>query len=149
MSKGKLIGPHKEISVPVEDKDIERLVEDAQIMYNICYAPLGEYEGFLAIAHPQITQRDPLRFFVTKDNEIIINPIITLHTKTTIDSVEGCATFADREAVTVQRYNKCEVEFQTISKDKKLSEVFKESIGGLRAKIFQHELDHLDGVYIY
>ena len=131
------------------EEDIERLIEDAHTMYNICNSKVGIYKGFLAIAHPQITDEKPLRFFVTREKEIIVNPEITRHTETTIDSEEGCATFPNKIPVIVQRHNKCEVRYQTLTNDSKLSEFKEESLSSLRSKMFQHEIDHLDATYIF
>jgi len=143
-----LIDAHGKISKKIENEDIEKVIKDAHIMYNICHSTFGFHRGFLAIAHPQIEKKSPLRFFITEDNEIIINPVIIRHTKTTIDSEEGCATFLDRNPIIVQRYNKCEVKYQTLI-DNKLSEFKLEELSSLRARVFQHEIDHLDAIYIY
>jgi len=144
-----LVIPHENVSVEVKDKDIKRVMKDAHDMYNLCFTMVGIYGGFLAIAHPQISDKKPLRFFVTKDAELIINPVMVRHTKTTIDSSEGCATFSELPPIITQRWNKCEVEYQTIIEGEKLSNTIFEKLSGIRAKMFQHEIDHLDSEYIY
>jgi len=144
-----LVERHKKISVDVTDKDLKAIIDDSHIMYNLCFTKIGLHNGYYAIAHPQINKKRPLRFFVTKEKDLIINPKITRHTKTTVDSLEGCATFPDMAAALVQRYHKCEVEYQTLSPEGKLRDITKEGLSGLRARIFQHEIDHLDAIYIY
>mgnify|MGYP000922329826 FL=1 len=129
-------------------------MDDAHIMYNLCYTQIGIHPGGFAVAHPQIDKKDPLRFFVTKDKEIIINPEITNHTKVAVDRLEGCLSFPMNNPITVKRFNKIEATFQTIKPDdlnKKmiLSDKIKISLNGVEAQIFQHEIDHFEGKYIF
>lgn len=137
-----VIQPHKNKSRPVTQADIARVLEDAKGMQTyvkgIC----------VALAHPQIESVDPLRFFVTQNGEIIINPIITRHSGYTVDSVEGCMTYPDNAPITKQRWRRVEVEYQTIIAGE-LSEVLENDFKGLQAAIFQHEIDHLDATYCY
>ena len=150
-----LVAPHSKISREVTEKDIEKVVEEANILYNLCFTPNGIINGALAMAHPQIDDNDPLRFFVTAKRELIINPKIIRATNTTIDSKEGCASFPNEKPIIVQRHNKIEIEFITLivdpdNKDKfKFSSVLNDNLSGKQAKIFSHEIDHLNGVYIY
>ena len=122
------------------------MLQEAKVLRSLCFTPVGIKGGGLAVAHPQITDNDPLRFFVMKTGEIIVNPVITRHTRHTVDSKEGCLTFPDEHDVIVQRYNKCEVEYEDINN---LGEKIKESLSGIKSKIFQHEIDHFDCKYIY
>jgi peptide deformylase len=143
------VKPHKKISRIVEESDLKTILKDGHIMYNLCYTQCGKYGGAKAIAHCQINDKDPLRFFITKDEKIVINPVITRHTRHTVDSLEGCLSYPDREMIVVQRWNKCEVKYLTLDDDgKKMIEV-EESLSGTDAKVFQHELDHADGTTIY
>jgi len=143
------VDPHKKISVEVKEKDLPIIIKDTKLMYILCFIQRGLYPGALAIAHQQINKKNPLRFFVTNEKKIIINPVIIRHTNTTIDSKEGCMSFPDNSQIIVQRYNKCEIEYQTISDDKKLLINKKCSLSGLTAKIYQHEIDHFDCKYIF
>ena len=143
------VKPHKKISREVEEKDFNKVIKDAHIMYNLCFTQRDKYGGAKAVAHPQIDKNDPLRFFVTKEKKIVINPVITRHTNHTVDSLEGCLSFPDYPMIVVQRWNKCEVEYFTLDKEgKKLIKVF-EKLNGTEAKVFQHEIQHLDSIYIY
>lgn len=145
-----IISPHNIKSRDVEEDDIKRVRKDAFEMYQLCYESHGIYSGGKAIAHQQITDHDPLRFFVTRNNEIFINPIIIKHTKTTITSKEGCLSFPNKKMVVVPRWNKCRIEGRILllggtyfaGKDKM-------NISGELSKIFQHEIDHFDCKYIY
>ena len=129
-------------------------------MFNLCHTKRDKCPGALAIAHSQINEKDPLRFFVTRDMQIIVNPVIVNHTKHFVDSEEGCLSYPKKDQIIVQRWNKCEVEYNIVlddeSKDKtkdkvavKLSERLKENFGSKTAKVFQHEIDHMNSIFIY
>ena len=151
----RMVNPHSKVSREVLESDIERVVKEASVLYNLCFMKNGLATGTRAMAHAQICDDDPLRFFVTANRDLIINPIVTKNTKTTVDSKEGCASFADRLPITVQRSNKIEVSFITLmvdtdNKDKfKFSSILIDKLSGLEAKIWAHEIDHLFARYIY
>ena len=139
----KIIPPHHNKSREVTNADMFRIIEDCASMQAIVG---GEC---IALAHAQIEDKDPLRFFVTKNGEVIINPKITRHVNYTVDSLEGCMTFPEnKKGVTVQRWRKIDVEFQTIINGE-LSEILTEQFVGLQSFMFQHEIDHFDGKYCY
>ena len=143
------VDPHKKISREVGEDDLERVLKDAHILYNLCFTQSGKYGGALAVAHQQINDKDPLRFFVTKAKKVVINPKIIRHTQHTVDSMEGCLSFPSLEMKIVQRWNKCEVKYFTIDGDgKKLIEKV-ENLNGREAKVWQHEIDHMDAKYIF
>jgi len=150
-----LVEPHLKKSKKVEDKDVEKIVEDIKILHRLCTGPSHKYIWAFAMHHSQINEKDPLNFFVMLDKTTIINPVIVKHSEYTKDSKEACMSFRGMEPIIVQRWQKCEVEYQTImidpkDKDKyKLSSVLKESISGHRAFEFQHEIDHGDAKFIY
>ena len=145
------VKPHKKISRPVTKDDLTKVIEDAHILFNLCYSQHGMYPGGYAVAHSQINDTDPLRFFVTNQREIIINPVIVRHTAVKVDNEEGCLSFPDRTPIMVPRWNKCEVEFVTIdtTKDSGFSDLIKVQLSSKIARIFQHEVDHMDAIYIY
>lgn len=151
----RVVPPHSKVSREVTEKDVIRVTEEAKILYAICFEPMGLYKGAHAMAHPQIDDKDPLRFFVTSDRKIIINPVITRHSNYFVDSTEGCRTFSDKQQVIVPRWQKIEVDYVTIMLDPKDKEKFKLSSGqhdnlsGFPAFIVQHETDHLNAKYIY
>lgn len=138
----KIIPPHQVKSREVTEADIARVLEDAKTMQGIVGGIC------VALAHSQIENNDPLRFFVTKNSEIIINPTITRHSGYTVDSEEGCMTYPERGGLIKQRWRRIEVEYQTI-KDGKLTEVESNDLKALPAFIFQHEIDHFDAIYCY
>ena len=128
--------------------DLEIVVSDSLEMIEFCLNPSRYFKKILALAHSQINDIDPLRFFVTSEKEIIINPIVIRHTNHTVDSLEGCVTFLENNNIIVQRYNKCEMTYYTYNNENKIIKK-EESLSGQRAKMFQHEVDHLNGIYIY
>lgn len=145
----KLVKPHNNKSRPVVDTDIPRVIEDAKVMFNLCYTHCGIYNGAHAVHNSQINDTDPLNFFVTASQEIIINPVITRHTNALVDSIEGCITFNDKPEKVVGRFHKVEVDCQTLNKDEKFSEMLHLKLTGKDSKIFQHEIDHSNGILIY
>lgn len=151
----RVVPPHSKVSRDVVESDIDRVVEEAKILYTLCFQKHGLAIGAKAMAHPQIDNKDPLRFFVTVKKELVINPVVTRHTNATCDSKEGCYSFEKNLPIIVQRYHKIEVEFITLmvdpeNKDKfKFSSVLKESLNGLEARIWEHEVDHLNAIYIF
>ena len=151
----RIVPPHSKESRQVTDKDIDRVVEESKILHQICFTPMGLYQGAYAMHHSQIDDKDPLSLFVTSDRKIIINPKITRHSNYTVDSKEACRTFSDQPQIIVQRWRKIEIDYQTVmvdpdDKDKfKLSSVQHESQSGFDAFVTEHEVDHGMAKYIY
>lgn len=145
----RLVPPHSTKSRIVLDKDIERVLTDAPVMRAICTVPHGIYREGFAVAHSQVEENDPLRFFVLKDGTVIINPVITRHSSSFYVKKEGCLSFPKNILTTTSRWYKCEVAFYTYTVDKTLSERHTRSVKGLEAQIWQHEIDHMNGIYIY
>ena len=143
------VPPHKKKSVEVTEKNLKVVLQDSVKMVMMCQTPHGMYPAAYAIAHPQINDRKPLRFFVTHEGDLVINPKIVRHTRHPVHSEEGCMTYPDGPMVTVPRWNKCEVEYQTLDGDNKITEVIKRNLSSKEAKVYQHEIDHLDGTYVY
>lgn len=145
----RIVPPHHNKSRPVTEADLPKVMEEGKVLYNLCYTRCGRYNGAHAVHHSQIDDKDPMNFFITADREIIINPTMTRHTKALVDSKEGCVTFFDNPEKIVGRFHKIEVDFQTITKEDKLSEVFHVELTGKASKIFQHEIGHGNAEYIY
>lgn len=145
------VAPHKKKSREIKVKDLPVVVRDANILLNLCFTPIGIYGSGEAVAHSQINDKDPLRFFVTKSRELIINPVITRHTAVKVDFEEGCLSFPNEPKIMVPRWNKIEAEFYVLDTESEtgISDKKTVALSGLMAKVFQHEVDHLDGIYIY
>lgn len=153
--KMRLVLPHDKKSRVVVDADLDKVVDAIRVLHEICFMDVGLFHGAYAMHHSQIENEDPMNFFVTMDRAIIINPVITRHSNYTVDSKEGCVSFADKPQITVPRWHKIEVEYVTImtdpeNKDKfKLSTIRKSNLSGHMAFIFQHEIDHGNAQFIY
>lgn len=144
------VQPHKIVSRDVTIKDLETLNRDAKIMIDLCAKPHGLHPSAIAIAHSQINDSDPLRFFVTS-SEIIVNPRIIRHSSYEVTKKEGCMSFPDRKTTEIKRWPKMEVEFVLVhpGEEINLSDITRANLSGLQAEVFQHEMDHFDGKYIF
>ena len=145
--QSKYVAPHSKISVEVSDEHIPFLMTEAKKMCAMCFEPSGIHRSAEAIAHSQINDEKPLRFFVTRHEGVIINPKINRHTNAIMLKTEGCMSFPDRQAVPVERFYKIEAEYQTID-DGKLTEKRNIKLKGLESQIWQHEIDHMNGKYV-
>lgn len=149
-----IIKPHNKKAREVKQEDLQRVLDDAINMYESCFEKHGNYNGGHAIAHTQVEEVDPLRFFVTRDGDCIINPIITRHTKFEQQHLEGCLSYNDKPEVRVGRYYRVEVEYYVFDEDAiddgehKLIKK-QDQLKGMPSYIFQHEIDHLNGLDIY
>lgn len=70
----------------------------------------------------------------------IINPTIVLKEGDVVKDIEGCLSFP-KLWLRVNRSDKIQVSYQDISGQKVSAE-----FTGLKARVFQHEYDHLDGI---
>lgn len=145
----RMVAPHGTVSREVTQDDVEYVLSEGQVLADLCYVSNGLYQTAFAMAHPQIEANKPLRFFVLANGMIVCNPRITRHTRHPVDSVEGCMSAPHRDKNKIQRYHKIEVEFQTIDNDKKLTDVVSDSLAGTQAKVWQHEISHLNGHYCF
>jgi peptide deformylase len=161
-----VIAPHTVVSREVTADDLQRVVDDAQEMMNICTILLSEeerkFKEILALAHSQVTKDDPLRFFIVPKYthtdvrhlpNIICNPEIVTQTKYQGFKKEGCVTFPGRMNNYVARSHKIRVMFTSIlrGEDGTLQFGHPEFLdaSGVTAQVFAHELDHFSGKYIF
>ena len=105
----------------------------------------------VGIAAPQISQ--PYRLFIvashpsdryphapTMPPTAMINPRILHHDEEIVKDWEGCLSVPNVRGL-VPRYQTIEVEYTT-----RQGEIKREVLTDFVARIFQHELDHLDGI---
>lgn len=145
----RLVLPHKKVSREVTEEDLPRVLSEADVLFHLCFTPHGIYRSAHAMAHPQIDDKDPLRFFVTVIGEVIINPRVIRHSGFAGDNNEACMSFPENGEIAVPRHNVIDLEFQTVTNEKKLSERMTKTFSGKIAKIIAHEIGHLNGYYIY
>lgn len=127
----------REIAKPVAkiDREIHKLLDDmADTMY--------EYHG-IGLAAPQVgvSKRIIVVDYGDEYGGLIemINPVITEKSGKVVD-VEGCLSIPGLRG-NVERFDKLTINFQ--SREGDLYEMKPE---GYFARIFQHEIDHLDGI---
>lgn len=149
------VQPHNIKSRHIRRVDIDRMIKDGKDLLTLCSIPRGAYPHAMALAHSQIDSKAPLRYFVLPSGFLVINPLIVAHTQVPVMDEEGCMSFPDmpRKAL-VPRYHKIEVEYQTLIVDpntKKpiLGPFVKIGLSGKEARVFQHEICHLNGCCIY
>jgi peptide deformylase len=129
---------HKAEPVTTLGKDVNLLIGG---MLELMYL----HEG-LGLAAPQVASG--LRVLVMnfagdskrKDQEFIaINPVIVETSKQTLEDREGCLSFPDLYQ-NIKRFKKVKVQAYTPK-----GELYEMEAEGLAARVWQHEIDHLDG----
>ena len=127
----------KSRATPVKDFDesLEHLAEEmARVM--------REAEG-VGLAANQIGRLKRIFVAVHEDEQYaIVNPVIEESSETTQRDIEGCLSIPETR-VEVERLTTVTVSGQDLS-----GEPLRVEAEGLLARIFQHEIDHLDGVLI-
>jgi peptide deformylase len=97
----------------------------------------------IGLAAPQLGLR--LRLFTFQpeegDAEAVVNPTITWKSEETDLDQEGCLSLGDNVRVPVRRAVAIKVEARTPTGEDRLWE-----LDDYYARVFQHEIDHLDGV---
>jgi peptide deformylase len=74
-------------------------------------------------------------------NEIYINPVITKYSEEKQDCREGCLSIPGRSDTTKIRALTIDLAYQNLEGEK-----VEETVSGFTAVIFQHEIDHLNGI---
>jgi len=144
------VAPHTLKSRPCTEEDIDKILELAPTMAGLCHIGRGMYPAGFAIVHAQLDDKDPMAFFVNSIGDIFINPKITNHTKYLIPKKESCLSFPNMAPTTVLRPNVVEGEFTLLNLEtKKFAGVKKFKLKGIEAQVMCHEIDHLEGKYIY
>ena len=126
----------REISRPAElDDELRKLVER---MIKIMYAADG-----VGLAAPQIgVLRKVIVFQLDKEVHVLINPEITWRSDETNTEPEGCLSLVSM-AVDVERSQQVKVEGEDLEGNRRVYE-----LEGLKARILQHEIDHLEGTMV-
>lgn len=122
----------------IKDKKTQKLIDDM--------IETMKRAGGIGLAAPQVNVSK--RLFVIKPNtlkkaEAIINPVLRYdEVAGTKISKEGCLSIPGKR-FEVKRYNKINVAYYN-----RRGEYVTEMADGLRAVVFQHEFDHLNGILI-
>ena len=144
-----IIKPHLLLSRHVEDDDIDRILDDGEQMLALCNEQHGIHKGAMAIAHSQVTDKDPLRFFCTYDGKLVIDPVIIKHSKYEVEKEEGCVSFPENKPIKVTRWQKCVVKYFLVDLVNDTADEMTQNLSGTEAQVFQHELNHFDAKYIF
>lgn len=128
----------------------EPLPPEVRSLVQDLLATLEQSNG-VGIAAPQVAQS--VRLFivasrptpryphaVTMDPTVMVNPRILTHSQATQKDWEGCLSIPDQRGL-VERYQWVEVEYQDMHGQRQ-----HQRLTDFVARIFQHELDHLDGI---
>jgi peptide deformylase len=125
-----------------EIKNIVQMMQDATIDWD----QSRDHEVGVALAAPQIDKL--YKIIVVRNNfdnkedhsfSVFINPVITKYESGITEDFEGCLSVPDIYG-RVPRYNKVRVKALDVS-----GREFRVTAEGFLARIFQHELDHLQG----
>ena len=117
------------------DESLERLAEDM-------LATMREQEG-VGLAANQVGRLKRILVAAVEDDEyVLVNPVIEEVSETTETGSEGCLSIPGIQ-VEVERPTGI-----TISAQSPSGKPIRIETEGLLARIFQHEVDHLDGVLI-
>lgn len=102
-------------------------------------------KGF-AIAHCQVSE-NPLTLFVVEKsimkNDVIVNPEL-IGAGGRYMATEGCLSFPNLPMTKVRRYKEMVVRYETPD-----GQQIQETLTGVKAQIFQHEMEHFEGTNIY
>lgn len=103
---------------------------------------MGDAHG-IGLAAPQLGLRLRIFTFQPEDGpaEAVVNPVVVDKSEETDTDIEGCLSLGDNVRVPVERPTAIKVEAQTLTGEAKVWE-----LDDYYARVFQHEIDHLDGV---
>lgn len=138
-------------------REYGQIKADAEAMVDLLDAGIernGTRLGAVALSHAQVA-RSPFNFFVAGQeyrdilggHRIFVNVKI-VDQREIVDFVEGCLTY-DRDHWKTKRFRYIEVEYQYPKSDDTLKFPQRFKLEGIPAIIFQHEIDHANGLNIY
>lgn len=145
MAKLKLVRyPSETLRKPCAEIAFPLKKEHAELVGKMIFA-CKKFKG-VGLAAPQIGQNLKLAVINLEHFDLpafaIINPAITGHSRKTTDMEEGCLSLPKKFGI-VKRPEKIKVRFSR--PDGKKIEM---TLEGFAAKVFQHEIDHLNGILI-
>lgn len=149
----------RKVSAPVEKlSDIKADIDRMSLLLERGNFP-GNHKEAIALAHVQLVQDAPLRFFVVHPkfvvarmfpSGVIINPVIIEKSERKERSSEGCMSFPFREEKEVLRHWIVVARFQTLESFAGKNLGYQEQeFYGLGAAVMQHEIDHFNNKTIY
>lgn len=136
-------------------EDVKKFIADHQEAINMIKAymvishknAIGLAANQVVFTHDGESNRINNRFFLYRvaredyyNPQVILNPHITGKRGHSEERIEGCLTWPDN-AVIARRYVEIDVEYYDMN-----GEFHAETLTGTKAHVFQHEIDHLDGI---
>ncbi len=149
--KGVIQNISNKVSKKCTEEDIDTFVRKlTPLMAQMCHLPIGNHKnGAFAMAHCQIDQEAPLRFFVLKSGTAIVNPRIVSATRRRMN-FEGCMSFAEKMCQKgVYRFTRVTANFIEIHSSGQRTDHKEQLVKGQFACIMQHEIDHMNGKHIF
>lgn len=138
--------PHEALRKPAKFVELpDRSPELDDAMMDVLHTLHSMGERAMALAANQIGL--DMSFFALRGGtlagispQFIFNPRIIRSSKWLDKKREGCLSFMD-QYFEIERHRKIEVEFQSYG-----GAVEKLNLSGFHARVFQHEIDHLNGI---
>jgi peptide deformylase len=138
--KLELVSPSDPILYQKSEIVNPRLSDKWNNIINEMFVIMEENKG-IGLAAPQVGISARLFILNIENNKMVcFNPRILSMSEETDVYEEGCLSFPD-EQVLIERPIKIRVTYQNVSGTKRTS-----TLRGIKARAFQHELDHLNGV---
>jgi peptide deformylase len=151
-TKDKIITlPHKSlrkrsVKVGIVSDEIKKIIHDMEAA-TIDWENSRKHE--LGVALAAVQMNNLLRIVIVRDNfddkkntdfNVFINPVITKYEGKIVEDYEGCLSIKDVYGL-VPRYEKVKVKSLDINGNE-----FRVTAEGFLARIFQHEIDHTNGI---
>lgn len=126
----------------VATDDIVDFDDELQALVERMTSIMSDAHG-IGLAAPQLGLRLRLFTFQPEDGpaQAVINPRITWSSDETDTDIEGCLSLGDNVRVPVERPVAIKVEAKTATGEDRSWD-----LDDYYARVFQHEMDHLDGV---
>lgn len=134
-----LTHPHQLLTTRLEplEEITDRVRQDASSMLLLCAAKEG-----LGLSANQVGLTYRMFVIPSLARPVCINPEIVSYGKTQIKSLEGCLSFPNYQNVALRR-TAINVRYYTLD-----GELVETQLQNMPAIIFQHELDHLNGILL-
>jgi len=107
----------------------------------------SSHSAAIGLASNQISLDDKRitdRFLAIKKDDkwlFAINPRVRKRLGSTHQKIEGCLTWGVSKIIVAHRHNTVDIDYYTVD-----GEYHKERVSDIEAQVWQHEINHLDGV---
>lgn len=137
-----LLGDPKlyEISLPVDEYEVELLRPDTELMHKLILAIREKYGFGRGIAAPQIGVMKRLVCLDLDKRYTLFNPVLSNLSKDMFDLWDDCMSFPNLH-VKVSRHRSCTLTYRDENWEEQIWE-----LDGDLSELLQHEVDHLDGI---